>query len=106
NKYKPTFVAGSPAIWSRVADYGTRHQLTFPSIKYVVMFGAPISLKLHETLLPLLPNGNSFAPYGATEALPLTLTDGRWLLANTKERNLAGAGMCIGKAVHGVEIKI
>lgn len=106
NDYKATFVAGSPAIWSRVAEYGVNHKLSFPSIKHVVMFGAPVRNELHADLLSLTPNGNTYAPYGATEALPLCLSDGRWLLANTKEATNTGAGTCVGSAIDNVDIAI
>tara|TARA_R110000868_G_scaffold38661_1_gene135046 strand:- start:59032 stop:60588 length:1557 start_codon:yes stop_codon:yes gene_type:complete len=105
-KYQATFVAGSPAIWERVANFATESELQFQSIKQVVMFGAPVRNELHEQLIKLLPNGNTYAPYGATEALPLCLSDGRWLLQNTKDKTNAGAGTCVGAAVAGVEIKI
>tara|TARA_R110000868_G_scaffold75979_13_gene218955 strand:+ start:687 stop:2243 length:1557 start_codon:yes stop_codon:yes gene_type:complete len=105
-KYQATFVAGSPAIWERVANFATDSELQFQSIKQVVMFGAPVRSELHEKLIALLPNGNTYAPYGATEALPLCLSDGRWLLANTKQATSEGAGTCVGEAVQDIEIKI
>ncbi len=105
-KYQASFVAGSPAIWSRVATFAIEAELKFQSIKQVVMFGAPVRNELHKDLLSLLPNGNTYAPYGATEALPLCLSDGKWLLKNTTDKTANGAGTCVGKAIKGVEIKI
>lgn len=104
--YKATFVAGSPAIWSRVAEYGVKNKISFPSVKHIVMFGAPVRNDLHEALLSLIPNGNTYAPYGATEALPLCLSDGRWLVENTKHATNNGAGTCVGKAIDNVDIAI
>src|SRR5690606_22342445 len=37
-----TFVAGSPAIWTRLAIYCDKNNLKLPSVKYLVMFGAPV----------------------------------------------------------------
>lgn len=105
-KYQATFVAGSPAIWERVANFAHEADLKFQSIKQVVMFGAPVRNELHESLLSLLPNGNTYAPYGATEALPLCLSNGKWLVDNTKEATLLGKGTCVGKAIEGIEISI
>ena len=104
--YQATFVAGSPAIWSRVADYANEHKIQLPSIKQVVMFGAPVRSELHQSLLNIIPKGNTYAPYGATEALPLCLSDGKWLLANTKDFTNIGAGTCVGRAIENVQIKI
>ncbi len=103
---KPTFVAGSPAIWERVADYCTKNDITLPSIKYVVMFGAPVSTKLHLKFKPLLPNGTTYTPYGATEALPIANISGDFILKNTAHLSEEGHGTCVGLPAPGVDIKI
>lgn len=103
---KPTFVAGSPAIWERVADYCIEHGITLPTIKYVVMFGAPVSVRIHRKFRPLLPNGTTYTPYGATEALPVSNISGEFVLKNTAQLSDEGFGTCIGKPTPGVEIKI
>ncbi len=105
-KYQATFVAGSPAIWSRVAAFAIEAELKFQSIKQVVMFGAPVRNELHRDLLSIVPNGNTYAPYGATEALPLCLSDGKWLLENTVDKTNQGSGTCVGSAIDGVDIEI
>lgn len=102
----PTFVAGSPAIWERVADYCLEQGLVLPSVKYVVMFGAPVSVKLHRKFKSLLPNGTTFTPYGATEALPITNISGEFIFKNTANLTDEGFGTCIGRPAPGVEIKI
>lgn len=103
---RPTFVAGSPAIWERVADYCIEKGIVLPSIKYVVMFGAPVSTRLHLKFRPLLPHGTTFTPYGATEALPVSNISGEFILKNTAHLSDEGRGTCIGKPVPGVDIKI
>ncbi|MDO9181582.1 MAG: fatty acid CoA ligase family protein [Bacteriovorax sp.] len=103
---KPTFVAGSPAIWERVADYCLEAHITLPTIKYVVMFGAPVSVKLHRKFKPLLPNGTTYTPYGATEALPVSNISGSFVLKHTAQLTDEGYGTCIGLPAPGVEVKI
>jgi acyl-CoA synthetase (AMP-forming)/AMP-acid ligase II len=103
---KPTFVAGSPAIWERVADYCAQNNLTLPSIKYLVMFGAPVSVLIHKKFKPLLPNGTTYTPYGATEALPVSNISGDYILKNTALLTENGKGTCIGKVVPGSVVKI
>lgn len=101
-----TFVAGSPAIWKNVAEYCLENRLTLPSVKYLVMFGAPIPIKMHENFKKILPNGTTYTPYGATECLPISNISGREILQNFKEKMNNGKGTCIGKAFPGVEYKI
>ncbi len=103
---KPTFVAGSPAIWERVADYCIDNNLTLPTIKYVVMFGAPVSVNIHRKFRSLLPNGTTYTPYGATEALPVSNISGDYILKNTAQLTDNGKGTCIGPVVPGSEVKI
>ncbi|MGZ3788553.1 MAG: fatty acid CoA ligase family protein [Bacteriovorax sp.] len=103
---RPTFVAGSPAIWERVADYCIKHEIQLPSIKYVVMFGAPVSTRMHLKFKNLLPNGTTYTPYGATEALPVCNISGEFILKNTAYLSDEGHGTCVGMPAPGVEIKI
>jgi acyl-CoA synthetase (AMP-forming)/AMP-acid ligase II len=102
----PTFVAGSPAIWERVADYCLLNNLTLPSIKYVVMFGAPVSVNIHRKFSHLLPNGTTYTPYGATEALPVCNISGNFILKKTASLSDIGHGTCVGFPAPNIEIKI
>jgi acyl-CoA synthetase (AMP-forming)/AMP-acid ligase II len=90
---KVTFMAGSPAIWKALAYYCEKNKITLPSVKYLVMFGAPVRNELHQKFSRILPNGTTYTPYGATECLPVSKisgnnsgTDGRFNCAG--ERNL------------------
>lgn len=103
---KPSFVAGSPAIWERVADYCTDKQITLPSIKFLVMFGAPVITKLHMKFRPILTQGTTYTPYGATEALPVTNISGDFILKKTAIFTDEGNGTCIGRPVAGIDIQI
>jgi acyl-CoA synthetase (AMP-forming)/AMP-acid ligase II len=102
----PTFVAGSPAIWERVADYCIENGLKLPSIKYVVMFGAPVSVIIHKKFKSILPNGTTYTPYGATEALPVSNISGNFILQHTAAATENGKGTCIGMPAPGTAIKI
>lgn len=103
---KPSFVAGSPTIWDRVADYCIKNNITLPSIKYVVMFGAPVSLNIHRKFKNILPNGTTYTPYGATESLPVSNISGEYILKNTAKLTEAGYGTCIGKPIESIELNI
>lgn len=93
-----SFVAGSPAIWKRVADYCLEHRIQLPSVKWLVMFGAPVELKLHLKLKKILPFGDTHTPYGATEFLPVSSISGQEVLSYSFDKTLAGQGVCVGKA--------
>lgn len=101
-----TFVAGSPAIWERVGRYCLKHNIQLGSVKYVVMFGAPVRSEIHEIFRKILPFGDTFTPYGATECLPVSLISGKEVLKGKSEKSKQGVGTCVGRAVPGVEIRI
>jgi acyl-CoA synthetase (AMP-forming)/AMP-acid ligase II len=104
--HKATFVAGSPAIWERVANYCIKNTIQLPSVKYLVMFGAPVSILLHEKFQKILTNGDTYTPYGATECLPVSNTQGSFILNTAREKMLAGKGTCVGVPAPNTIIKI
>ena len=71
-KNKVTNSFGSPVIWSIILKYCQAEQILLPSLKRVIMAGAPAPQKLLEQLKEYIPNGEIFTPYGATEALPVS----------------------------------
>jgi len=99
-----TFAGGSPAIWERLANFSLQRQIKFPTLKSLMMFGAPVRSYLHEWYSGLLPNGTTYTPYGATECLPVSSISGRELLAGLSARSLEGT--CVGYAVPGSTVKI
>lgn len=102
---KPTMSFGSPAIWNRVGAYCEREDITLPSLRRVLMAGAPVPLRIHQQFQALLPNGDTFTPYGATEALPVASISGREVIAAAADRPPT-AGTCVGRAVDGVTLRI
>ncbi|HON58182.1 MAG TPA: fatty acid CoA ligase family protein [Smithella sp.] len=101
-----TFLAGSPAIWQGVADYCLKNGVTLPSVKYLVMFGAPVRVELHEQFRRILPNGTTYTPYGATECLPISNISGEEILAQTAALTRQGRGTCVGRPVAGLDVAI
>jgi acyl-CoA synthetase (AMP-forming)/AMP-acid ligase II len=104
--HQATFVAGSPAIWKKVATYCKEQKITLPSVKYVVMFGAPVPVQLHKDFREILTNGDTFTPYGATECLPVANISGQEILSSYQEKMNAGLGTCVGHAAPNTTIKI
>jgi len=102
-----TSTFGSPAIWERVTAYCETNQIKLPSLRRVLMAGAPVPAHLHERLHRILtPPADSYTPYGATEALPVTSISGREVLAARAEYPSPLAGTCVGRPVNGVQVAI
>jgi len=106
NQHKVTFAAGSPTIWMKVADYCLKHNIQIPTLRSLVMFGAPVRIAMHEKWQKIIPNGTTYTPYGATEALPISNISGDYILENTAEMTLGGAGTCIGTACNSIDVRI
>lgn len=96
----------NPALLERLGQAGEvmKHKLT--SVKRVISAGAPASIdsiaRFTKLLNPQVPVLNS---YGATESLPISFISSQDLLP-TKELTDKGAGICVGKAINGVQISI
>lgn len=98
---------GSPTLWGKLAEYCMRSRLKLPSLRRVFMAGAPVPARVLELLNDVLPNGEGFTPYGATEALPVTLLSARDLQRCAKlESSSGGSGTFVGSPVHGVEVRV
>ena len=105
-KYQVTNSFGSPIIWRRVADHCLKHDLQLPTIHRILMAGAPVPPSLIKDLKQVLVNGEIYTPYGATEAMPLTLMSGTEILEETAQLSEQGSGLCVGRPVHNATIKI
>ena len=99
---------GSPTIWKRVAPYCKAQGIRLPSLKRVIMAGAPVPPELIQAMYDdvLGPKGDVFTPFGATEAMPLTMITGREILRETSRLTSAGKGMCVGRPLRGVELRV
>lgn len=97
---------GSPTLWRIIADYCGHRGIELPSLRRVLMAGAPVPHQLLRGMRKLLPNGTVHTPYGATEALPVSSIDDREILGETAEATARGAGSCVGRPLPGVEARI
>lgn len=97
---------GSPALWSRIARYCEAKQITLPTIRRILMAGAPVPPVLMERMRGIIPNGEIHTPYGATEALPVSSISASEVLRETAGQTRRGEGTCVGKALPGVEVRV
>ena len=101
-----TMSLGSPLIWKILSEYCVKHDLKLPSLKHVFMFGAAVMPDVVENLASVMPQGKIYTPYGATEALPLTLISGGEIVEETGPSTYQGAGVCVGTPIGGLHIHI
>jgi acyl-CoA synthetase (AMP-forming)/AMP-acid ligase II len=97
---------GSPSIWIRVSEYCEKNNITLPTMKRLIMFGAPIPPIVLERFLKIIPNGETSTPYGATEALFVSYIDGAEVCKETAQLTKQGKGTCVGRVIPGVDLKI
>jgi acyl-CoA synthetase (AMP-forming)/AMP-acid ligase II len=75
------------------------------------MAGAPVHPSLIRAYAggtpdDILPNGDVYTPFGATEALPITMMSGKEILEKTAALSEQGYGMCVGRPTAGNKIRI
>ena len=126
---------GSPTLWRKIARHCLANNITLPSIKRVLLAGAPVPPSLFADLQKILPQGTAHSPYGATEALPICTISvdevlgrqssktktpdaksqtpnpaslfGGWPLEfGTSAATAAGHGTCVGRPVQDLTVKI
>ncbi|MEZ5275043.1 MAG: fatty acid CoA ligase family protein [Opitutaceae bacterium] len=97
---------GSPVLWKKIADHCIRMGETLPSLKRILMAGAPVPPDLMRDFRKIAPNGHTHSPYGATEVLPVASIRDTAVLEETAARTRSGAGTCVGRPLPGVEVRI
>ena len=97
---------GSPALWAKIARYCEASAMTLPSVRRILMAGAPVPPALMEKMQAIIPNGEIHTPYGATEALPVSSISASEVLQNTAKQTQRGGGTCVGQPLPGVELRV
>jgi olefin beta-lactone synthetase len=97
----------APILIENLAREALARNLTMPSLKRVIGGGAPIFGPAERMMNAVMaPDGEVAANYGATEALPSTEMGSREHLQGLWDMTEQGAGICVGYALPGVELKI
>jgi acyl-CoA synthetase (AMP-forming)/AMP-acid ligase II len=100
-----TNLFGSPAVIRRLGELPDAAPLA--TLKRAISAGAPAWAASIERFVRLLPDGAEvFTPYGATEALPVANIGSREILAETRQLTEQGKGVCVGRPVTGVEVRV
>lgn len=96
---------GAPTLWNKISEYCLRVGQTLPEMERVFMAGAPVSESVKNLVKKVLPNARLFTPYGATEALPVTLGE-ITTLENPVPASSGESGICVGKPLDHVSVRI
>ncbi|WPJ94909.1 fatty acid CoA ligase family protein [Coraliomargarita algicola] len=97
---------GSPALWTKIARYCERESITLPSVRRILMAGAPVPPALMAQMRAIIPQGEIHTPYGATEALPVSSISASEVLEQTAARTQLGEGTCVGCPLPEVSVRI
>jgi len=102
---------GAPVLWAKIAEHCNANDITLPSLRRVLMAGAPVSPAVFAAMRRACPNASLHSPYGATEALPVATIEAAEVLGSgetpgTAAVTLAGRGTCVGRPVSGVEVRV
>jgi acyl-CoA synthetase (AMP-forming)/AMP-acid ligase II len=97
----------SPMVLNRLASYANEKKLKLSSLRRVITAGAPVSNQLLSSFKNVLVReAEMYAPYGATEALPVTKITSFELLRQHTGYPGQGEGICVGRPLEGIKIKI
>ena len=99
-------MVASPALLARLAEYCLRHRLTLPDMTCVSTGGGPVSPDLPGRIKRIAPRAVVRMVYGSTEAEPIACIDDREISVTAGRRMRAGAGLLVGKPVHGCDVKV
>jgi olefin beta-lactone synthetase len=103
--HKVTNTFGSPAIWHRVSSYCVNRGIRLPSLRRVLIAGAPVPRGLIERMHNVL-NGDAdvHTPYGATESLPVSSVSGREVVGLDVDAT-QGRGTCVGTVIPEIDLR-
>ncbi|MCH7959602.1 MAG: AMP-binding protein [Candidatus Hydrogenedentes bacterium] len=105
--FDATNIFASPALLDKVGRYGEKNAIKISSVRRVISAGAPADPESLARFSTLLDDGTPILPsYGATEALPVCSIESEELIRDTSSATNSGAGVCVGRPVGHVEIKI
>ena len=106
-RFRVTNMFGSPALINRLGRHGEAHGVKLPTLRRAISAGAPVPAKALARFTAMLPPGAQvFTPYGATECLPVASIGSDEILGETRAQTDLGKGVCVGRPVPGLTLKI
>ncbi|MCB0197148.1 MAG: AMP-binding protein [Anaerolineae bacterium] len=96
----------SPALLTRLADYGLSQQIHLPGLKKIFTGGAPVFPNLLDRLRQLAPNADVVAVYGSTEAEPMAKISVDAISLDDRHAMQTGCGLLAGLPVEAIQLRI
>lgn len=107
DRYGCTNMFANPALVNLLGRHCQQEGIRLQGLRRIISAGAPASpAALARLQAQLPPDTEIHTPYGATEALPVTDIGSREILAETAAATERGAGVCVGRPVPGIELRI
>ena len=97
---------GAPVLWGIVVNHCLQKDIILPSIKRILMAGAPAPVSLIEKMKTICPNALVFTPYGATEAMPVSTISSTEINKEVQTLTNTGSGTCVGQIFPNISLKI
>ncbi|MCL1148007.1 AMP-binding protein [Shewanella marinintestina] len=106
DKYQCSNMFVNPALIERLGQAGEQQSHKLPFIKRVISAGAPATISSIQRFSKMLnADVEVLNSYGATESLPISKMASSELFDTTAITD-NGGGICVGRAINGVEIAI
>ena len=102
-----TQMFANPILIDKIGRFGESRGIRLSMLRRVISAGAPVrsdSLQRFQKLLP--DDAQTFTPYGATEALPVSSIGSREILHETAVATAKGEGVCVGTPNPHVAVRI
>lgn len=102
-----TNMFASPALLNRVGRHGKARGIKLPPLKRVISAGAPATpANIAQFTALLEEEARIYTGYGATEAMPVSAFGSDEILAETAKLSENGYGMCVGRPIQGIDLRI
>lgn len=106
NEHRVGSMFASPALLANLSAYCNSRGITLPSVRRIVAGGAEVNGPIYAAVKQMIPGGELYSNYGATEALPVAEIDGTTVLTETWPQTQQGRGLCVGDPLPGTEVRI
>ena len=102
-----TNMFASPALLNRVGRHGKANGTRLASLKRVISAGAPAApANIAQFGAMLESDAEIHTGYGATEAMPVSSFGSKEILSETARLSEQGFGICVGRPVRGIDVRI
>lgn len=100
SKHRVTRISSSPTFILKVSKFMISEKIEFPTIRSLIVGGAPVSKKLAGFVGRAFPNSENFVVYGSTEAEPISF------IKLEKVAQQVGAGYLVGHPLPELKVAL